>query len=96
MMRALDLKTVSDDGKWVVSTVQLASPAARIIDTFLNPEYLADSFETMVFPAGVDGEVSDWQERYRCGYADMATAEAGHEVALIALNAGQLELYATD
>lgn len=92
-IRVLDMKTVSDDGKWIVSTVALAETSARIIDTFLNPERLSDTFETMVFRADAGGEVADFAGHYRCGYTEITEARIGHELAVTALNAGSLKLY---
>lgn len=92
-IRVLDMKTLSADGKWVVSTVALAEPMARIIDTFLNPERLSDTFETMVFRADADGKVANFADHYRCGYAEITEARIGHELAVHSLNDGSLELY---
>lgn len=92
-IRVLDMKTLSDDGKWIVSTVALAEPTARIIDMFLNPERLSDTFETMVFRADAEGKVSDFADHYRCGYAEITEARIGHELAVISLNDGSLKLY---
>lgn len=93
MIRVLDLKSVSDDGQWIVSTVALAEPAARIIDTFLNPERLSDTFETMVFRVGPDGKPSSFRDHYRCGYTEITEARIGHELAVHEINSGSLELY---
>lgn len=90
-IRVLDLKAVSDDGKWVVSTVALAGE--RIIDTIFNPERLPDLFETMVFRAGADGKPESFHDHYRCGYSEITEARIGHELAVHEINSGTLELY---
>jgi hypothetical protein len=92
-IRVLDMKTQSDDGKWIVSAVALADSSVRIIDTFLNPERLSDTFETMVFPSDGDDKIADFGERYRCGYSEITEARIGHEITVATLNAGQLALY---
>jgi hypothetical protein len=93
MIRALDMKTVSDDGRWVVSTVALVGSAPRVFDTPLNPERAPEAFETMVFEAGPDSEPSDYRDHYRCGYAEITEARIGHGITVAALNAGQLDMY---
>lgn len=87
------MKTISDDGKWVVSTVALAAPETRIIDTFLNPERLSDAFETMVFRAGSDGKPINFIDHYRCGYGEITEARIGHGITVESLNRGLLEMY---
>jgi hypothetical protein len=94
MIRVLDLKTASDDGKWIVPTVALADPGVRIIDAFMNPERLTDTFETMVFRADDAGKVADFADPYRCGYSEITEARIGHEITVAALNAGSLDMYA--
>lgn len=79
-IRVLDMKTVSADGKWVVSTVALNGAPLEL-------------FETMVFPAAASGSIADFAERYCERYEEASQAELGHEIAVAALNAGQLELY---
>lgn len=92
MERVLDMKTVSDDGKWVVSTVALID-VVRAIDLFAAPERVSDVFETMVFPADEDGGIADFGEWYRCEYGEITEARIGHELAVHEINAGTLELY---
>lgn len=87
------MKTQSDDGKWIVSTVALASASVRVIDTLLNPERLSDTFETMVFPSDGNDKIADFGECYRCGYSEITEARIGHEITVTALNAGQLNMY---
>lgn len=93
MLRILDMKTVSDDGKWIVSTVALADPSVRVLDMIFAPERLADTFETMVFTTSPDGKVADFADHYRCGYSEITEARIGHEIAVATLNRGALELY---
>lgn len=89
--RILDLKTVSADGKWVVSTVALAGTRG-VFRSMFNPDYLSDSYETMVFAADATGKVADFADHYRAGYGEILEAKIGHELAVTALNAGKLEL----
>lgn len=89
--RILDMKTVSDDGKWIVSTVELTG-TREVLDSFLNPGYLADTYETMVFASDGTGSIGNFADRYRCGYSEIIEAQIGHEIAVTALNAGQLDL----
>lgn len=66
-MRDLDIKTLTASKKYVVSTVHLLLP------------HRGGDYETMVFHAGLAGEIEDYLDLACHRYETADLARAGHE-----------------
>jgi len=82
--------------KVLVSTVLLDHPIGFIIDSLFSmfgaQDYGDGMFETMVFAADEDGEVSDFTELYCERYDDEKTAKSGHARIVAGVEDGSITL----
>lgn len=69
-------------GRWCISTVGEYYPRSKSVKGAAvgEPVQIGSGrlYETMVFPLGADGEVTDWSGEAGCGYNDRAEANEGH------------------
>ena len=69
----------SGRGYFIVSTVSLfdAPPELSMLDGILGTG--GGRYETGVFPANAEGEVTSWRDELMVQHADLAEAKQGHE-----------------
>ena len=65
---------------YVVSTISLADPDSKELDMLLRLGY--GNYETMIFEAAEDGEVTNWTELAVWRYDTEAEARDNHEMIL--------------